>query len=94
MRAHVYILAVEHEDLTQGQEIRGVYTSERKAKAAARALAEVARLTWTTNGSTRTHRWFSLAADGPTPETEYDGEGLPPENESAWRYTISVVRPE
>jgi hypothetical protein len=82
MRAHIYILCASHDDQTQGDEIHGVYTSERKAKAAARDLAGVERLAWTTNGSTKTHRRFSMMADGPELENVFP-----------WHYTIVVVRP-
>lgn len=83
MRAHVYILCASHDDYTQGDEIEGVYTSERKAKAAAREHAGAARLAWTTTGSTKTHHRFTLMADGPRAV-----------DESAWHYSITVVRPE
>lgn len=83
MRQHVYILCASHSDYTQGDEIHGVYTSERKAKAAARELADLDRIVWTTRGSTKTHRRFSLFSYGPALE-----------DAAPWQYTIYVIRPE
>jgi hypothetical protein len=83
MRQHIYILTASHGDYTQGDEIHGVYTSERKAKVAARALAQVGRLTWESTGTVKTHRRFSLSADSPEEEDAFP-----------WHYTIHVVRPE
>jgi hypothetical protein len=82
-RAHVYILGAEHDDYTQGPQILGAYTSLRKAKAAARAEAGVARLAWTTSGSVKTHRRFVLLADGPEQEGSFP-----------WHYVIWAMRPE